>query len=381
MAALTEAQSVAGERLAAARRIVVKVGSALLVDAATGALRTDWLTGLAADVALLRGRGAEVVLVSSGSIALGRRALGLAPGPLSLEQSQAAAAVGQIRLARAYEAALEPHGLKAGQVLLTLDDSRDRRRYLNGRATLRMLLDLGVVPIVNENDTVATDEIRFGDNDRLAAQIASMTGADALVLLSDVDGLYERDPRGDPSAPHIPLVTELTPEIEAKGGGAGTAGAKGGMKTKLLAAKTAMKSGCGMAIALGDRPRPLSALMEGARATWFAPAASPQAARKQWIAAMPPEGRLIVDAGAAAALRRGSSLLPAGVRGVEGDFGRGDPVLIAAEGGAALGVALAGYGAEEARLIAGLRSDRIEAALGHPGRAAMAHRDDMVLWD
>lgn len=371
----------AGARLAAARRIVVKIGSALLVNQETGALRVEWLAGLAEDVALLRRRGADVVLVSSGSIALGRRALGLAPGPLALEQSQAAAAVGQIRLARAYEAALEPHGLKAGQVLLTLDDSRDRRRYLNGRATLRMLIDLGVVPVVNENDTVATDEIRFGDNDRLAAQIATMTGADALVLLSDVDGLYEADPRTNPAAAHIPLVSELTPAIEATAGGAGSAGAKGGMKTKLLAAKTAMKAGCAMAITLGDRPRPLSALADGARATWFAPAASPQAARKQWIAAMPPEGRLLIDDGAAAALRRGSSLLPAGVRKVEGEFGRGDPVLIATEAGAALGVALAGYGARDAARIAGLRSDRIEAALGHPGRAAMAHRDDMVLWD
>ncbi|MEX2519652.1 MAG: glutamate 5-kinase, partial [Paracoccaceae bacterium] len=325
--------------------------------------------------------GVEVLLVSSGSIALGRRALGLAPGPLSLEQSQAAASVGQIRLARAYEAALEPHGLKAGQVLVTLDDSRDRRRYLNGRATLKTLIDLGVVPIVNENDTVATDEIRYGDNDRLAAQVASMAGADALVLLSDVDGLYSADPRIDPNATLIALVTELTPEIEARGGGAGSAGAKGGMRTKLIAAKTAMKAGCGMAITRGDRDRPLSALAAGAPSTWFAPAASPQAARKQWIAAMPPEGRLLIDAGAAAALRRGKSLLPAGVRIVEGAFGRGDPVAIALDGGPILGVALSGYTADEARLIAGRRSDEIEAALGHPGRAWMAHRDDMVLWD
>ncbi len=366
--------------LGTARRVVVKVGSALLVDGATGAVRSAWVAGLAADLAALRARGAEVVLVSSGAIALGRRALGLKPGALPLEAAQASAAVGQIRLARAWEAALEPHGLKAGQVLVTLDDSRDRRRYLNGRATLRTLLAHEVVPVVNENDTIATDEIRYGDNDRLAAQVAAMAGADALVLLSDVDGLYEADPRSDPNAAHIPLVTELTPEIEAKAGGAGTAGAKGGMKTKLLAAKTAMKAGCGMAITLGDRERPIGALLAGARATWFAPEASPQAARKLWIAAMPPEGRLIVDSGAASALRRGKSLLPAGVRRVEGAFDRGDPVAIAGEDGAALGVALVSYGAEEARRIAGLRSDRIEAALGYAGRAAMAHRDDMVLW-
>lgn len=373
--------SAAADGFKAARRVVVKIGSALLVDAASGAIRSLWLAGLAADVADLRGRGVEVLLVSSGSIALGRRALGLAPGPLPLEQSQAAASVGQIRLARAYEEALEPYGLKAGQVLVTLDDSRDRRRYLNGRATLKTLLDLGVVPIVNENDTVATDEIRYGDNDRLAAQVASMAGADALILLSDVDGLYSADPRIDPAAALIPLVAELTPEIEARGGGAGTAGAKGGMRTKLLAAKAAMKAGCAMAITRGDRDRPLRALAAGAPATWFAPAASPQAARKQWIAAMPPEGSLLIDAGAAAALRRGKSLLPAGVRAVEGDFGRGDPVAISLEGGPILGVALSGYAADEARLIAGRRSDEIEAALGHPGRAAMAHRDDMVLWD
>lgn len=366
--------------LASRRRVVVKIGSALLVDALTGALRADWLAGLAADVADLRAAGAEVMLVSSGSIALGRRVLGLKTGALALEQAQAAAAVGQIRLARAYEEALGIHGLKTAQVLLTLDDSRDRRRYLNSRATFKTLLDLGVVPIVNENDTVATDEIRYGDNDRLAAQVASMAGADALVLLSDVDGLYTANPRQDPTATLIPLVEDLTAEIEAMAGDAGTEGAKGGMRTKILAAKTAVKAGCAMVITRGDRDRPLRALGQGGLATWFAPAATPQAARKQWIAAMPPEGRLLVDDGAVAALRRGKSLLPAGVRGVDGAFERGDPVAIVAPGGVAA-VALAGYSAEEARLIAGKRSDEIETALGHAGRAAMVHRDDMVMWD
>lgn len=368
-------------RLVTAQRVVVKIGSALLVDAETGALRAEWLSGLAADVAALRARGAEVLLVSSGSIALGRRALGLAAGPLPLEQAQAAASVGQIRLARAYEEVLGPHDLKSGQVLVTLDDTRDRRRYLNGRATLRTLLDLGVVPIVNENDTVATDEIRYGDNDRLAAQVASMIGADVLVLLSDVDGLYTGNPRTDAAAKHIPVVTELTPAIEAMGGGAGSAGAKGGMKTKLIAAKTAMKGGCAMAITLGDCNRPLAALGAGARATWFAPAASPQAARKQWIAAMPTEGRIVIDEGAIAALRRGKSLLPAGVKLVEGVFDRGDPVLISSENGETVGAALASYTAAEARAIAGRHSDEIAEMLGYPGRATMAHRDDMVIWD
>lgn len=370
-----------GNSLASSRRLVVKIGSALLVDAETGRLRESWLEGLAADVSGLKERGVEVLLVSSGSIALGRRALGLRSGALALEQSQAAAAVGQIRLARAYEAALGVHGLVTAQVLVTLDDSRDRRRYLNGRATLKTLLEFGVTPIVNENDTVATDEIRFGDNDRLAAQVAAMAGADTLVLLSDVDGLYTADPRQGGEARLIPLVSEVTPEIEAMGGGPGGAGAKGGMRTKLMAAKTATKAGCAMAITRGDRDRPLKALGEGAPATWFTAAASPQAARKSWIASMPPEGRLVVDDGAAAALRRGKSLLPAGLRRVEGAFRRGDAVTIATEAGAVVGLALSSYSAAEARAISGLRSNAIGAALGHPGRAAVAHRDDMVMWD
>ncbi|MEM7268879.1 MAG: glutamate 5-kinase [Pseudomonadota bacterium] len=373
--------AVASSRLTSAKRVVVKIGSALLVDADTGALRGGWLKGLAEDVAALRQRGAEVLIVSSGSIALGRRALGLAPGALTVEQSQAAAAVGQIRLARAYEEALAAHDLATAQVLVTLDDSRDRRRYLNGRGTLKTLLDLGAVPIVNENDTVATDEIRFGDNDRLAAQVASMAGADALILLSDVDGLYSANPRNDPTARLIPEVKEISATIEAMAGDAGSEAAKGGMRTKLMAAKAATKAGCAMAIAKGDLSRPLAALEQGAACTWFAPAATPQAARKQWIAAMRTEGRLLIDAGAAKALRAGKSLLPAGVRGVEGDFRRGDPVTIETVDGEMVATALAGYPGDEAKKIAGLHSDEFEAALGHPGRAAMAHRDDMVLWD
>ncbi|MGB0411352.1 MAG: glutamate 5-kinase [Pikeienuella sp.] len=375
-----ERANITAPALQSFQRVVVKIGSALLVDADTGELRSDWLNGLAADVADMRGQGAEVMLVSSGSIALGRRVLGLKPGALPLEEAQAAAAVGQIRLARAYEEALGVHGIKTAQVLLTLDDSRDRRRYLNSRATFKTLLKYGAVPIVNENDTVATDEIRYGDNDRLAAQVASMAGADALVLLSDVDGLYTANPRVDPMAKLLPVVADLTPEIEAMAGDAGTEGAKGGMRTKILAAKTAVKAGCAMAITRGDRERPLRALGQGALATWFSPAATPQAARKQWIAAMPQEGRVVVDDGAVAALRKGKSLLPAGVRAVEGAFDRGDPVAIvtATE---TIAIALAGYSAEEARQIAGKRTDEIEAALGYAGRAAMVHRDDMVLWD
>lgn len=369
-----------GDLLTRAKRLVVKIGSALLVEPATGALHTGWLTGLAADLADCRAAGQQVVLVSSGAIALGRRALGLGEGNLRLEQAQAAAAVGQTRLVHAWEEALRPHGLMTAQVLVTLADTQDRRRYLNGRSTLETLLGLGVVPVVNENDTVATDEIRYGDNDRLAARVALMAGADVLVLLSDVDGLYTADPRENSAARHLPEISEITAEIEAMAGGTGTAGAKGGMKTKILAAKTAMQGGCAMAVMKGDVDRPLRALAAGARATWFRPQASPAAARKKWIAGMKSVGSLIIDAGAVAALRRGKSLLPAGVRRVDGRFERGDPVTIVTGAGETVGTALAGYSAGEARAIAGQKSERIPGILGYPGRAALVHRDDMVIW-
>lgn len=365
--------------LTQARRVVLKIGSALLVDAASGALRVDWLSGLARDVVMLRALGADVVIVSSGSIALGRQVLGFGNGSLSLDQSQAAAAVGQIRLARAYEQALQPHGIITAQVLVTLEDSDNRRRYLNTRATLETLLSQHVVPIVNENDTVATDEIRFGDNDRLAAQITGLCGADVLVLLSDVDGLYTANPKTDAGARHIPHVHDLTPDIEDMAGGAGSSGAKGGMKTKLMAAKTALQAGAAMAITFGDVDAPVSALMKGARATWFEGSKDPATARKLWIGAMRPRGRLIVDEGAAAALRLGRSLLPAGVREVEGPFGRGDAVSIITIKGDMVAKALAGYDADELEKIAGQQSTAIEALLGHPGRPYVVHRDDMVI--
>ena len=360
------------------RRLVVKIGSALLVDRASGALRQDWLDGLAADVAWLKGQGTDVVLVSSGSIALGRGVLGLPAGALPLERSQAAAAVGQIRLARAYEVALAPHGLTAAQILVTLEDSADRRRYLNTRATLATLLSLGVVPIVNENDTVATDEIRFGDNDRLAAQVAVTIGADQLVLLSDVDGLYTANPAEDPAARRLGLVPEITAGIEAMAGDAGSGLSRGGMKTKLMAAKTATTAGCALAITGGAAHRPLSALDAGAAATWFTAESDPQTARKRWIASMKPRGEVTVDAGAAQALAQGKSLLPAGVTRVDGAFGRGDPVAILGPGGR-LGQGLSRYTAEEAAAIAGHRSGDIPGILGYPGRAALIHRDDMAL--
>ncbi len=362
----------------AAKRLVVKIGSALLVDREAG-LKVDWLAALALDVVAAKARGADVVLVSSGSIALGRKVLGLPDGPLPLEQSQAAAAVGQIRLARAYEEVLAPHGVLTAQVLVTLEDTTDRRRYLNSRATMETLLGLGVVPIVNENDTVATDEIRFGDNDRLAAQIAVTVGADQLILLSDVDGFYSANPKQDAMAVRFDLIEAITPAIEAMAGDPVSGMSKGGMKTKLMAAKTAVAGGCAMAIMEGSVMRPLRALADGAHRTWFVALSDPQAARKRWIGAMKPRGEMRLDAGAVAALRAGKSLLPAGVVSVSGTFGRGDPVGIVSPEGDVLGKGLVRYTAEEARAIAGHRSGDIEGILGYAGRAALIHRDDMVI--
>ncbi len=361
-----------------ARRVVIKIGSALLVDADTGELRQEWLQGLARDAADLRAQGKDLMIVSSGSIALGRRILGLSAQG-RLDESQAAASVGQIRLAQAYQHVLSHHAITAAQVLVTLEDSENRRRYLNTRATLRTLLDLGTVPIVNENDTVATDEIRYGDNDRLAAQVASLSGADLLILLSDVDGLYTGNPRIDPNAALVPVVDEITPQIEAMAGGTGTQGAKGGMKTKIMAAAVAMRAGCAMAITRGDVLGPVAALRDGATATWFVSRSDPKAARKQWISAMKPRGAVLVDAGASAALGRGKSLLAAGVTGTEGTFLRGDPVEIRGPDGAVLTVGLAGYDAREAQMIAGLKTSEIADRLGYPARAALIHRDDMAI--
>ena len=365
--------------LSDAKRVVVKIGSALLVDKVTGNLRAEWLKGLADDVASLRARGAEVVLVSSGSIALGREVLGLPKSELRLEQSQAAAAVGQIRLARAYEEALAPHCIKTAQVLVTLEDSTNRRRYLNTRATLATLMGLDTVPIVNENDTVATDEIRFGDNDRLAAQIAVTVGADLLVLLSDVDGLYTANPQADENAKRFDVIDTITPEIEAMAGDAGSGLSKGGMKTKGMAAKTATSSGCAMIITEGSIQRPLQALENGANSTMFKAQGDPQAARKRWIGTMKSKGDITVDAGAAKALSQGKSLLPAGVTNVSGDFGRGDPVTLRDTSGLHLGQGLTRYTSDEASAIKGQRSSDIEPILGYPARAALIHRDDMAI--
>ena len=364
--------------LTQAKRLVIKIGSALLVDRSAG-LRWDWLRALALDVVAAKARGTDVILVSSGSIALGRRVLGLADGVLALEQSQAAAAVGQIQLARAYEEVLAPHKITTAQVLVTLEDTTDRRRYLNSRATLETLLSFGVVPIVNENDTVATDEIRFGDNDRLAAQIAVTVGADQLVLLSDVDGFYSANPHQEPTATRFNLVEEITPMIEAMAGDPISGLSKGGMKTKIMAAKSAVAGGCSMAIMHGAVARPLQALQNGAAHTWFLAQTDPQAARKRWINTLKTRGDILLDAGAVQALLLGKSLLPAGVFAVRGQFERGDLVAILGPDGAALGRGLVRYSADETRAIAGHKSAEIEQILGYAGRAALVHRDDMVI--
>jgi glutamate 5-kinase len=366
--------------IAAARLLVVKIGSALLVDARAAAPRAAWLAGIAADIEALRARGTQVILVSSGAIALARRSLDLTRKRLRLEEKQAAAAVGQIRLAQAWTEALSARGMTAAQLLLTLEDTEDRRRYLNARATISTLLGLGCVPVINENDSVATAEIRFGDNDRLAARVAEMVQADQLVLLSDIDGLYSADPKRDPAAAHIGVVPALTPEIEAMGGEPPPGYSSGGMRTKLVAARIATQAGCAMAIALGHQDRPLTALANGARCTWFLPAPEGRSARKRWIAgSLQPLGTLAVDAGAARALAAGRSLLPAGVRGVEGAFERGDAVLVHGPDGAPLARGLTAYASADAKRIAGHHSEEIEAILGWRGRDEIIHRDDLVL--
>ncbi|MBU6497456.1 MAG: glutamate 5-kinase [Rhodospirillales bacterium] len=363
-----------------ARRLVVKIGSALLVDPARAAPRTAWLSAIAADIATLRARGTDVIVVSSGAIALARRALKLTRPRLRLEEKQAAAAVGQIRLAQAWTDALHGHGLTAAQLLLTLEDTEDRRRYLNARATLTTLLGLACVPVINENDSVATAEIRFGDNDRLAARVAEMVQADQLILLSDIDGLYTADPKSDPAAAHIPVVAALTPAIEAMGGEPPPGYSSGGMRTKLAAARIATGAGCAMAIALGHVAHPLRALEDGARCTWFLPAPEGRSARKRWIlGALQPQGSLTVDPGAARALAQGRSLLPAGVRAIGGHFARGDAVVVQGPDGARLGHGIAAYGSEDAARIIGHRSADIETILGWRGRDEIVHRDDLAL--
>lgn len=366
-------------KLQNARRVIIKIGSSLLVDMKSGRLREDWLNSLAEDATRLKANGADILIVSSGAIALGRRVLGFKQTRLKLEESQAAAAVGQVALARAWQNALAAHGMITAQVLLTLNDTEERRRYLNARSTISALLDRGAVPVINENDTVATSEIRYGDNDRLAARVASMISADCLVVLSDVDGLYTASPE-KAGAEHIAQVGEITSEIEGMAGQSITDVGSGGMETKVKAARIAMDAGTAMVIAMGRVDHPIRRIMDGARCTWFQPKATPAAARKRWIAGtLDPQGQLEVDDGASRALASGRSLLPAGVVSVEGRFAKGDAVSIINGNGSEIARGLVAYDMDEARKIAGRKSAEIEALLGYRGGDELIHRDDLVL--
>ena len=377
---MTTASIASAPVLADFRRIVVKVGSSLLVDAAAGRVKEEWLASLAQDIAALHRDKRDLLVVSSGAIALGRSVLRLPLGLLRLEDSQAAAAVGQIALARIWAEVLSRHGITAGQVLVTLQDTEERRRYLNARSTIERLLEWRAVPVINENDTVATNEIRYGDNDRLAARVATMASADLLVLLSDVDGLYDAPPGESAHAKLIPLVTQITPEIEAMAGAAGSELSRGGMQTKIEAGKIATRAGTHMVIASGRIPHALDAIGRGAPCTWFLTPANPVTARKKWIAgSLEPKGILIIDAGAVAALRRGKSLLPAGVIRVDGQFARGDAVIIRGPDGDEVGRGLVAYDAADAERIKGRSSADILLILGFEGRTEMVHRDHLVV--
>ncbi|MCX8666098.1 glutamate 5-kinase [Acetobacteraceae bacterium B3987] len=366
--------------LTGAKRLVIKIGSALMVDPQQATPRYEWLDSVAADIAFLRERGVQVCVVSSGAIALARYRLGLTGGTLRLAEKQAAASVGQVLLAQAWAEALERHGMTASQILLTAEDTEERQRYLNGRATLQTLLEMGCVPVINENDTIATAEIRFGDNDRLAARIAQMIGADQLVLLSDIDGLYDSDPRSNPEAAHLPVIDRLTPEIMAMGGNPPPGYSSGGMRTKLLAASMVTQSGCAMVIAQGAMNHPLSAVLEGGRCSWFLPATEALTARQQWIAGgLKPGVALVIDAGACEALKQGGSLLPAGLVRVEGQFSQGEPVPILDEDGTCLAYGLPAYDSDEMIRLIGCQSGEITRKLGREGPDSIVHRNDLAM--
>jgi glutamate 5-kinase len=370
----------AAAHLRNAKRLVIKIGSALLVDEDTGRPHQAWLDALCDDIAAAHARGQEVLIVTSGAVAIGRGPLGMKGRKLRLEEKQAAAATGQSRLTQAYQSSLDRHGITVAQVLVTLDDTESRRRYINARNTLDTLLKLRAVPVINENDSVATAEIRFGDNDRLAARVAQMISADTCILLSDIDGLYTADPRANPAAQLVPEVREVTAEIESMAGVTTTGFGSGGMVTKIMAAKICMGAGCRMAIAPGKPMHPLKALEDGGRSTWFVPSAEPRAARKRWIAgSVQTLGVVVVDDGAVTALNGGKSLLPAGVVDVSGDFERGDAVEVRTKDGRVIGKGLSAYAAQDMRAIKGRKSEEIEAILGFRGRSEVIHRDDLVV--
>jgi len=365
-----------------AKRIVIKIGSALLVDEATGTLRQEWIYSLIEDIARLKHEGKEVVLVASGSKALGRSELGLVPGTLTLDQAQASAAIGQISLAHTFKALFQNHDIKAAQILLTIGDTEDRRGYLNARDTINTLIEFGAIPVVNENDTVATNEIRYGDNDRLSARVASMVDADVLLIFSDIDGLYTAPPHSDANAEHIPEVEQITPEIEAMAGGTGSSFSSGGMVTKIMAAKIAVAAACHMVIASGRGANPITALLNNAKATWFLSSADPLTARKSWIAgSLDVKGVLTIDQGAEKALYEGNSLLPAGVTRSSGEFDRGDIIAIKNEGGEIIAQGVSSYDQADTVKILGKQSSEIKPILGHSGRNELVHRDNMALID
>jgi len=361
------------------KRLVVKVGSSILMGE-DGKLREQWLASLVEDIAVFAKRDTQVMVVTSGAVALGRGVLGIASGPLKLEEKQAAAACGQILLVQAWRESFSKHGISTAQVLLTIDDSENRRRYLNARSTLETLLEHNIIPVINENDTVATAELRFGDNDRLAARVAQMASADALILFSDIDGLYTSNPHKDKHATHIAEVHEITPDIEAMAGDATSGTGSGGMITKIEAAKIALAAGCHMAIAHGEPLHPLQKLNDSGYGTWFIASSTPHNARKHWISgAIAPAGSIIVDKGAVEALKKGKSLLPAGVKSLEGEFERGDAVTIKDTEGKVLGKGLIAYSSEDAARILGHKTQDIELILGFKGRNVLIHRDDLVL--
>ncbi|MBM08521.1 MAG: glutamate 5-kinase [Magnetovibrio sp.] len=368
-------------RISSSKRIVIKIGSTLLVDPENGAVNRRWLEALAVDIAKCHNRGQQIIIVSSGAIAVGRRHLELKDGKLKLEESQAAAATGMIRLAHAYQEVLAKFDLTVAQVLMTLDDSEDRRRYLNARNTLETLLKLGAVPLINENDTIATDEIRFGDNDRLAARVSAMISADTLILLSNIDGLYDLDPRIHGNAQLVPEVHgTISEDIQNMAGKSMSYDGSGGMITKLEAARIALSAGSRMIISDGSKLHPLKAIENGVACTWFLPDANPKTARKRWIAGvLKPSGAIVIDKGALKALKYGNSLLPAGVTEIEGKFERGDAIIVKTQNGREIGRGISAYSANDARRIIGNKTSEIELILGYRGRDEMIHRDDLAL--